>query len=101
MNSDVVALFLDVCPTLPAGVLIGIHDIFLPDDYPWCLGGRRYSEQYMLAAWLLGPGAQPKVVLATHFTATEPNLRADLDAAWGRAGLGAILAYGSSFWIET
>jgi Methyltransferase domain len=34
-NSDVVTFFLEVLPALPAGVLVGIHDVFLPDDYPW------------------------------------------------------------------
>ena len=33
MNSDVAAFFLDAVPRLPAGVLIGVHDIYLPDDY--------------------------------------------------------------------
>jgi hypothetical protein len=53
-NSDVTALFLDVFPRIPAGVLVGIHDIFLPYDYPDTFVQRFYSEQYVLAALLLG-----------------------------------------------
>jgi hypothetical protein len=99
-NSDVVAFFLDVLPALPKGVLVGIHDVFLPDDYPWWLSGRWYSEQYLVAAWLLGAGDRVRLVLASHFSATEPTIRVELDAAWERAGLSGI-AYGSSLWIET
>lgn len=99
-NSDVVTFFLEVVPALPSGVLVGIHDVFLPDDYPWWLSGRWYSEQYLLAAWLLGLGDRARLVLASHFSATEPAIRTELDAAWERAGLSGI-AYGSSLWLET
>ena len=34
MNSDATVFFLEVLPALPAGVLVGVHDIFLPYDYP-------------------------------------------------------------------
>lgn len=101
MNSDVTTFVLDVLPALPNGVLVGIHDIFLPDDYPWWLAERWYSEQYALAAWLLGAGGRVQTVFATHLVATDPSLRAGLDAAWERAGLSGILAYGSCFWFET
>lgn len=98
-GSDVVALFLDVLPSLPPGVLVGIHDAFLPDDYPWWLS-RWYAEQYVLAAWLLGAGGRVELVFATHFCATEPVLRARADAVWERRGLPGI-AYGSTLWFET
>jgi predicted O-methyltransferase YrrM len=54
-NSDVVYELLDILPRLRPGVLIHIHDIFLPDDYPreW-LDRYRYfwAEQYLLQAFL-------------------------------------------------
>jgi hypothetical protein len=53
MNSDVTTFFLDVLPELPAGVFVGIHDIYLPDDYPPRWANRYRSEQYLLAALLL------------------------------------------------
>lgn len=96
-NSDVVAFFFDVLPHLAAGVLVGVHDIFLPDDYPWWVAGRHYSEQYLVAAWLLGAGAD-RVVLPTHFACTDPHLRAHTDAVWPVSG---VLPYGSCLWFET
>jgi hypothetical protein len=96
-DSDVVTFMLELLPALPAGVLVGFHDVFLPDDYPWWFTGRWYSEQYLLAAWLLGVGGGAKVLLASHYCATEPTLRARLDAVWELPGD----PYGTSFWFET
>jgi predicted O-methyltransferase YrrM len=54
-GSDVVYEILEILPSLRPGVLIHIHDIFLPDDYPerWLAQDRYFwSEQYMLQAFL-------------------------------------------------
>ena len=40
-NSDVVVFFLDILPNLAPGVLVGVHDIFLPWDYPESYGAGR------------------------------------------------------------
>lgn len=101
MNSDVAVFFLDVMPRLPAGVLVGIHDIFLPDDYPADWAPKYYSEQYLLAAHLLaGPsGSRPE--LANHFVSTRQPLRDELIETWREIGLEPHNAYGSAFWLET
>ncbi len=52
-GADAVLLFLEVLPLLKPGVLLHIHDITLPFDYPADFDGRGYAEQYMLAAALL------------------------------------------------
>ena len=44
-GSDVDLLLNRVLPRLPAGVLVHIHDIFLPFDYPAIWGWRAYNEQ--------------------------------------------------------
>jgi hypothetical protein len=49
MNSDVTVAMLDVLPRLKPGVLVGIHDIFLPFDYFETWAERGYNEQYLLA----------------------------------------------------
>ena len=54
MNSDATVFFLELLPRLAGGVLVGVHDVFLPYDYPAELADRYYSEQYLLAAHLLG-----------------------------------------------
>lgn len=51
---DVVYEFLHILPTLRPGVIVHVHDIFLPDDYPeaWMKQHRSYTEQWVLAAFL-------------------------------------------------
>ncbi len=44
-GSDVDMLFNRLLPRLPAGILVHVHDIFLPFDYPAIWGWRNYNEQ--------------------------------------------------------
>jgi hypothetical protein len=53
-NSDVTVFFTETLPRLPQGMLVGIHDIFLPDDYPQGWADYMYNEQYLLACYMLG-----------------------------------------------
>tara|TARA_R100000005_G_scaffold94043_2_gene70986 strand:- start:21105 stop:21959 length:855 start_codon:yes stop_codon:yes gene_type:complete len=55
-GTDVDDLFLNVIPALPDGVIIHIHDIFLPDDYPKDWEWRGYNEQQMVAPMFLYGG---------------------------------------------
>lgn len=55
LGSDVQYLFLEVLPRIPEGVLVHIHDIFLPGRYPkkWTDQMLRfYNEQELLQAFL-------------------------------------------------
>ncbi len=54
-GGDVNFLYLEVLPRLEKGVIVHIHDIFLPKEYPrdWVIGQQRYwTEQYLLQAFL-------------------------------------------------
>ena len=57
-NSDVTAFFIDFLPIIPDGVVVGLHDIFWPNDYPKQWVKRYYNEQYVLAAYMLGMGSR-------------------------------------------
>ena len=55
IGGDVTFLFLEVLPRLKPGVIVHLHDIFLPRDYPraWILEALMFSgEQYLLQAFL-------------------------------------------------
>jgi hypothetical protein len=107
-NSDVTVFFLEVLPRLKPGVLVHIHDIFLPDDYPASWTQRLYSEQYILAAMLLCQSRPFKTVLPNNFVSGHSELRNDALALF-RTPDGALLPGacfqqsfgGSSFWVET
>jgi predicted O-methyltransferase YrrM len=55
IGSDVQFLFLEVLPRLRPGVVVHIHDIFMPVEYPkqWVLDEHRFwNEQYLLQTFL-------------------------------------------------
>lgn len=74
MNSDATVFFLDVLPGLPPGVLVGVHDIHLPDDYRPQHANRHYSEQYLLACYLLGETTWLRPVLPCWYASHHPEL---------------------------
>ena len=74
MNSDATVFFLDVLPELPPGVLVGIHDIHLPWDYRPEHAGRYNSEQYLLAALLLGEPHWIRAILPCWYASHHPEL---------------------------
>lgn len=80
---DTVRLFLEILPVLPPGVLVHVHDITLPFEYPSVFTERAYSEQYMLAAALLNGG----------------HWRTRLPVQWLHAR-GQLAHGGVSFWME-
>jgi hypothetical protein len=51
---DVDIQFNRLFPRLKPGVLVHVHDIFLPDGYPIEWHARNYSEQNALVGWLFG-----------------------------------------------
>lgn len=103
MNSDATVALLEVLPRLKPGVLVHVHDIFLPYDYPPEWAGRYYSEQYLLAAWLLAEGNRLKVLLPNAFVVNDPELSALLDPLWSDDELRRVerKLTGQSFWLAT
>ncbi|HEX8003659.1 MAG TPA: class I SAM-dependent methyltransferase [Mycobacteriales bacterium] len=56
IGSDVQYEFLEILPRVPAGVVVHVHDIFLPGEYPrsWVKDEHRFwNEQYLLQAYLI------------------------------------------------
>lgn len=58
-GTDVDVLLNRVLPKLPDGVLIHIHDMFLPDGYPESWSWRGYNEQLAVASLMAGGGYRP------------------------------------------
>jgi hypothetical protein len=53
-GSDVNYELFEILPDLNEGVIIHVHDIFYPFEYPksWVYDGRNWNESYMLRAFL-------------------------------------------------
>ena len=97
-GSDVLFLFFKVLPILKSGVLVHIHDIFLPTDYPkeWVIDqNRSWNEQYLLQA-LLMYSTRFKVLFGSAYAALVHG-DAVVNALARPDGHGMS---GGSFWIE-
>jgi hypothetical protein len=96
-GGDVNYLILDILPRLKSGVIVHIHDIFLPYDYPkgWLLeNGWFWTEQYLVQALLIH-NPRLKILLANHF------LERDHAEALQRVFPAALRWTGGSLWLQT
>ena len=96
IGGDVNYLFLEVLPRIKPGVIVHVHDIFLPFEYrrDWVLDELRFwSEQYLLQAFLTF-NSEVEVLMANSYL--NHYHQRDLKAAfpdlpsWG----------GGSFWMR-
>jgi Methyltransferase domain len=95
-GGDVTFLFLQVLPRLRPGVMVHVHDIFLPYEYPreWVMGKHYFwTEQYLLQAFLAF-NSEFEVVFATSYLAAY--YPADLAAAF----TSAPMLHGGGFWMR-
>lgn len=55
VGSDVMYEYFDILPVLKSGVIIHVHDMFYPFEYPeeWIKQGRAYNELYIVRALLM------------------------------------------------
>jgi hypothetical protein len=97
-GGDVTYLMLKILPTVPPGVWVHFHDIFLPGDYPvaWLRDEfRMWNEQYLLEAFLLNNSSCEIMLAMNYLYQTMPT---ELKAAFP---LLATQKGGSgSFWIR-
>ena len=99
-NSDATVFFMDVLPILPAGVIVHIHDVYLPYDYPQDVCDRYYSEQYALAAFLLANPAKYHTIMPNFFVSQDAALSQILQPVWKDTAMPVVEQHGASYWIE-
>lgn len=99
-NSDALVFFLEVLPRLPKGVIVHIHDIYLPYDYPQFMCDRFYSEQYGLAMFLLADPKRYKTILPNYFISEDAALSAVVEPLWNHPNLAGVERHGGSYWLE-
>ncbi len=99
-NSDVMIFFLEILPKLKSGVIVQIHDVYLPYDYPKFMCERLYSEQYALAIALLNNSSRYKVLAPNYYISEQPIFSKQLSPLWGATSLEQVEKHGGSFWFE-
>ena len=96
IGGDVAFLFLEVLPRLQPGVVVQVHDVFLPQQYPreWVVDGLRFwNEQYLLQTFLAFNSAFHVLIANSYLEARYPEvLRSTFPTSpwWG----------GGSFWFQ-
>ena len=100
-NSDATVFFLEVLPELPAGVLVGVHDILLPDDYLPMWTEFYWSEQYLMGAWLLAEGSKVRLELAARYVTAYSELREIVAPLWEAPNLAEVDRRGFALWMTT
>lgn len=96
-GSDVNYLFFEILPRLKSGVIVHIHDIFLPYEYPkrWVIEeGRSWNEQYILRSFLQFNN-QWRVLWSANLICTKyAKVTAEVFSRF------PTLGGGGSFWIQ-
>ncbi len=75
-GSDVVWLILHILPRLAAGVVVHVHDVFWPFEYPaaWLAERRDWTEAYLLNAFLAGNSSWEILFFASWLWRSKPDL---------------------------
>lgn len=99
-NSDAMVFFLEILPKLKKGVVVHIHDIYLPYDYPQFMCDRFYSEQYGLAMYLLANRKKYEPILPNYFIYEDKELSKQIEPIWSHKNLNGVERHGGSFWLR-
>lgn len=75
-GSDVAWLYLHALPTLAPGVIVHVHDVHWPFEYPerWIREGRDWTEVYLLRAFLTHNDAWRIRLMTSWLWSQRPNL---------------------------
>lgn len=99
-NSDAMVFFMDILPKLNKGVVVHIHDIYLPYDYPQFMCDRFYNEQYGLAMFILANPKKYKTILPNYFISEDKELSKIIEPIWNHKNVEGVERHGGSYWLE-
>lgn len=99
-NSDAMVFFMEVLPKLKKGVIVQIHDIYLPFDYPQFMCDRAYNEQYGLAFYLLANPDKFEVLAPNFYMSKDQELATQLAPFWESTNTKNVEKHGGSFWLR-
>lgn len=99
-NSDVTVFFLETLPKLKKGVIVHIHDIYIPYDYPQFMCDRVYTEQYLLAVALLNGASNYDLLFPCYFISEDEVLKEIMEPMWQGENTKGIEKHGGSFWFR-
>ncbi|MBE2245805.1 MAG: class I SAM-dependent methyltransferase [Candidatus Competibacteraceae bacterium] len=99
-NSDVTVFFLEILPFLRSGVIVHIHDIYLPYDYPQVMCDRLYNEQYLLASTIISNQQCFETIFPGYYVFMNPSMNELIAPVWNHPNLENVEKHGGSFWVQ-
>lgn len=99
MNSDVIVFFTEVLPHLNPGVIVHIHDVYLPYDYPF--GNTAYNEQYFLSSLLLMKAKIGPLIFPSYYITQNKKFLKQKRLLSKTLMVPETLIHGGSFWFQT
>lgn len=98
-NSDATVFFLEWLTQLAPGVIVQIHDVYLPWDYPADMCKRGYSEQYMLALALLSNPDRYQTMFPAYWVSEQKALAESVASIWQHPNTRDVERHGGSYWL--
>ncbi|MDG1718193.1 MAG: hypothetical protein P8H42_11230 [Saprospiraceae bacterium] len=99
-NSDSMVFYMEIFPQLNKGVIVHIHDIYLPYDYPQFMCDRFYTEQYGLAMYVMANPKRYKTIFPCYFVSEDEELAKQLEPIWNLDNLKEVERHGGSYWLQ-
>ena len=99
-NSDAMVVFTEILHRLKTGVIVHIHDIYIPYDYPQFMCDRYYSEQYALMAILLSNPGRYRTIMPTYYISQEKTYQDQMSSIWSLPQITAGEKHGGSYWLQ-
>ena len=93
-------MFLEIFPRLKKGVIVHIHDVYLPYDYPQFMCDRFYSEQYGLAIFVMSNPKRYQPLLPNYYISENKSLAKTIEPIWNHPNLKDVERHGGSFWLR-
>lgn len=80
IGSDVNFLYFEVLPRLAPGVIVHVHDVIWPFEYPpsWLAEGRAWNEAYLVRALLIGSQRFAIALWSSYLAAAHAERIADI-----------------------
>lgn len=98
IGNDVWYLYNEILPSLRKGVLVHVHDVFLPMNYPkkWVIKqGRFWNEQYVLKAFLTFNTCYEVLLAMSYMHVKHPDALEKAFSSYDRHRV-----WPGSFWIR-
>lgn len=99
-NSDSMVFFMEILPRLKKGVIVHIHDIYIPYDYPQFMCDRFYTEQYGLSFFLLANPKKFETIFPCYFISEDEELASQIAPIWEHDNTKNVEKHGGSYWLK-